>query len=253
MKTKLSKKNKSKDFCCSEFVPANAPDDFCIPKNCCPNRIKEPKFPSPNSCLPLDILQELRASQAAGNQFLLDLALSEQREPREIFQRVFDGLVGQNVSVEIDCPLPNNPERNTVRSGIVFLVGFDFVVIRDKNNREIIVPFEKVLKIKLSEGRLAEPEGEQLLLDIEPCLRRALTFNFGEKVASSPELIQIFFRLRLTIYILVLVGKKVKINIDGESMVGEICEIHRESLTLKMKDNHREIPLANACFITVLD
>ncbi|MFT4412451.1 hypothetical protein ACLM5H_01200 [Fredinandcohnia humi] len=249
----MSKNKDCIDFRCPEFVPVNAPDDFCIPEDCCPRRKKEPKFPSPNSCLPLDELEELEERIALANQLLLNLALSEQREPNEIFQRAFDGLVGQEVSIEIDCPLAKNPEKNTIRAGRVFLVGFDFVVIRNRNDREVIIPFEKIKLINLDKGRFAEPIDEPQLLDIEPCLRRAITFNFGEKVASSPELIQIFFRLRLTIYILVLVSKKVKVNIDGESMVGNISEVHEESLTIKIKENNREIPLDNICFITVLD
>ncbi|MEH7238319.1 hypothetical protein [Bacillus sp. JJ1562] len=248
----MTKKNECVDFRCPEFVPANAPDDFCIPEDCCPRRKKQPKFPSPNSCLPLDELEELEARIALANNFLLDLALSEQREPNEIFQRAFDGLVGQKVSIEIDYPLEQNSEKNTIRTGRVFLVGFDFVVIRNRNDREVIIQFEKIKLIKLNKGRFAEPIDKPQLLDIEPCLRRGITFNFGEKVASSPELIQIFFRLRFTIYILVLVGKKVEIDIDGESMVGVISEFHEESLTINMKDNHREIPLNNICFITVL-
>lgn len=250
---KMKKNKRQTNFHCPDCVPANAPDDFCIPEECCPDQIDQPKIPSPNSCLPLDELDKLRARARETNQLLLDLALSHQREPREIFQRAFDGLVGLNIKVEIDCPLVDIPEKNIDRTGKVSLVGFDFVVLRkrNRNKSEVIIPFDRIIKIKSEKGRFAEPSHEPELIDIEPCLRRALTFNFGEKVASSPELIQIFFRLRLNIYLLLLVGKKVKVSLAGKNIEGTIVEVNKESITLKMKKRIKEIPINNVCFITV--
>ncbi len=243
------------DFNCPEFVPADAPDDFCIPEECCPPRIKTPKFPSPNSCLPEEQLEELEARIRQANQLLLDLGLSGERTPDEIFQRAFDGLVGQEVRVELNCPVSEEVTRNIVKRGRVMLVGFDFVVLRNKNGKEIIIPFEKINKIKLN-GRFAEPNDEAELNDIEPCFRRRLTFRFGETVSSSPELIQIFFRLRLRIYLMLLVNKKLKVRLEGEKVKGILFDVHRESLTLKVKRKKKkikmEIPLNNICYLVVL-
>ncbi|AXI10090.1 hypothetical protein CV093_15555 [Oceanobacillus sp. 143] len=237
---------------CPEFVPAGAPDDFCIPEECCPERIDQPRFPSPTSCLPQEQLEELEVNISEANQILLDLGLSNEREPNEIFQRAFDGLVGQRVAVKIDCPLLSNPDKIVTRRGRVFLVGFDFVVLRNKANREVIIPFEKIQKIRLS-GRFAEPIEEEALDDIEPCFRRRLTFNFGETVASSPELIQIFFRLRLRIYLLLLVNQRIRVRLENKFMRGTLFDVHEETITLRVGKKEREIPINNICYFVVLE
>lgn len=268
----MEKENVCEGFNCPEFVPADEPDDFCIPEECCPPRLNQPKYPSPNSCLPEEQLEDLEARIRQANQLLLDLGLSGEREPNEIFQSAFDGLVGQRVRVEIECSAKEaetngigieseasegepeekevESEEKIVKSGRVMLVGFDFVVLRSRKGREIIIPFEVIQKIKFC-GRYAEPGDEPRLNDIDPCFRRRLTFYFGETVSSSPELIQIFFRLRLRIYLMLLVDKRVKVVLEGKKMKGTLFDVHRETITLKLKKK-REIPLNNICYLVVL-
>lgn len=235
------KKVEYEGFRCPEYVPAE----------CCPERIDQPCFSSPNTCLPQERLEELEAQIMKINQILLDLSLSNEREPNEIFQRAFDGLIGQEVKVVIDCPQKKNPDKRVKRQGKVFLVGFDFVVLRNSKNREVIVPFEKIKKIKLR-GRYAVPDDQEALIDIEPCLRRRLTFNFGETVSSSPELIQLFFRLRLKIYLLLLVNKRIKVRLEDQSMKGIFSNVNDETLTICIDDEKREIPIDNIFFLVVL-
>ncbi|MFZ3589264.1 hypothetical protein ACOI1C_08215 [Bacillus sp. DJP31] len=245
----MSIKQGCEDFRCPEFVPANAPDDFCIPEQCCPERIKTPKYPSANSCLPLEELEVLDRKIDKANKRLLDLALSEERTSDEVFQAAFDGLVGQYVKVVLVCLGIQNPVRNIFTRGRVCLVGFDFVVLR-RGKREIIVPFEKIQFIRL-DNRFAEPDEKRRLQDIDPCFRRELTYNFGAVVSSSPELIQLFYRLRLKIYLLLLVGEKVRVVMEGIQMRGTINEVHEESLTLKMKGKKREIPFEKVCKMVI--
>ncbi|QOR67623.1 hypothetical protein IM538_05640 [Cytobacillus suaedae] len=254
----MDNENRCEGFNCPEFVPADAPDDFCIPEECCPPRIQQPKFPSPNSCLPEERLEELEAKIRQANQVLLDLGLSEERTPDEIYQRAFDGLIGQKVLVEINCPVSEEVQRNIIKCGIVTLVGFDFVVLRNKNEKEIIIPFGVINKIKLK-GRFAEPNEENSLNEIDPCFRRRLTFRFGETVSSSPELIQLFFRLRLKIYLMLLVNKRLMVRIEGKKIRGTLFDVHRETLTLKKKikvkkkkkNKKMEIPQNNICYLSV--
>ncbi|WP_246938569.1 hypothetical protein [Bacillus pinisoli] len=237
-----------RDFRCPEFIPAGTPDDFCIPEDCCPTRIPQPKYPSPNSCLPEEELEELEAKIDAINEMLLDIALSGEREQNQIFEISFDGLVGQEVIVKLNCPSLTNENKNLSVKGRVFLVGQDFVLLKRKKT-DVLIPFEQILLVKLK-NRFAEPNPEPNLADIDPCFRRKLTFNFGEVVSSSPELIQIFFRLTIKIYMMLLVGEKVKVTLDGVKMKGIICDVHDESFTLKMKNKEREIPLNNLCKLT---
>ncbi|WP_456275835.1 hypothetical protein [Bacillus sp. AK128] len=246
----MENENGCRDFRCPEFVPANAPDDFCIPEECCPEQIPQPKYPSPNSCLPEEELEEVEANIEAVNELLLNLGLSGEREPNEIFKEAFDGLVGQQVIVKLICPSLIRDGKNMSIKGRVYLVGQDFVLLKRKKS-DVLVRFEQVLLIKLK-NRFAEPESEARLSDIDPCFRRSLTYNFGEVVSSSPELIQLFFRLNLKIYLMLLIGEKVKVSLDGRKMKGKVCEVHDESFTIKMKSKEREIPINNVCKIAVL-
>ncbi|MCA1031113.1 hypothetical protein LCL95_08770 [Bacillus timonensis] len=242
------------EFCCPEYVPVGEEDDFCIPKDCCPERLETPKFPSSNSCLPKEQLEELELKIAETNEKLLDIALSGKRTPREIFQRAFEGLKGLRVKIEVDAPRISNPEKNVVLTGTVHLVGFDFVLLR-RDGKEYLVLYEKILFITLSNGKYAEPIEEPELLDIAPCLRRRITFHFGETVSSSPELIQIFYRLTFKIYLQLLIGKRVKVNVGGKRIRARMDEVHDESLTLckKQKKNKKkiEVPIENVCYVIV--
>ncbi|MCI2255559.1 hypothetical protein L2D08_14390 [Domibacillus sp. PGB-M46] len=114
--------------------------------------------------------------------------------------------------------------------GRVHLVGRDFVLLKKKEN-DIIIPLSKVHSIK-SISRFTQPTNEPGLLNIDPCLRRSITFNFGETVASSPELIQLFFKMTLPIFLLHLVDKKITVMLLEKKEQGIVQEVDKESLTL---------------------
>lgn len=139
----------------------------------------------------------------------------------------------------------NKKERKL--SGRVHGIGRDFVLIR-RNKEEIFIPLIKISLIK-PHDRFAQPTDEPELLDIDPCLRRALTFNFGKTVAASPELIGIFFKLTLPIVLLNHVDKKVRIKVANETLDGTLMEINKESLIISMRNKLRVIPLLSICFI----
>ena len=320
----MNKKRKSKDFCCPEFVPPGALDDFCIPEDCCPQRLKTPKFPSPTSCLPEEQTRRLEEKIDTVNELLLDLALSNER-PEEGRMKSIEGLIGQLIEVKIDCEEPveeKNPELNedgkkitqiehthlvdpdldktllanrekrkkrkdntgkykkrkkrvnkvgkkiyakrkvivnkqdvsTIETGdlkgFVRVIGRDFVLLK-RNKEEIIIPLTKISLIK-PHDRFAQPIHKPELLDIDPCLRRALTFDFGETVASSPELIEIFFKLTLPNFLLIHLDKKVKIKVADEEIEGILMEINKDSLVISMKNEKlRIIPLLSVCFIII--
>lgn len=349
----VNKKQNNERLCCPEFVPPGVPDDFCIPEECCPQRLETPKFPSPTSCLPEEQTRELEERIEATNELLLDLALSNER-PEEGRMKSFEGLIGQLVDVKIKCveageeedpelnegdvqgvsetaliskcfdtiekedeykitpmghtltvdpdlpPKKKNQRKKKILnwrkkvgkfknrkyknrkiiikkgvknkkvskrkrkgvvnkqvvniaengnlSGVVHVVGRDFVLLR-KNKKEILIPLLRINSIK-PHNRFAQPFNEPKLLDIDPCLRRALTFNFGETVASSPELIEIFFKLTLPIFLLICLEKMVKIKVADEEFEGTVVEVNKESLVISMRNGEkRDIPFHSICFI----
>ncbi|MFD2213357.1 hypothetical protein [Metabacillus endolithicus] len=254
--------HENREFCCPEVVPPGAPDDFCIPEECCPDQIPTPKYPSATTCLPEEVQRELEERIAVVNRLLLDLALSGE-QPEEARRAAFDGLMGQFIKVKLTCEEKLlTKKRLTVKKkrelkkkliarrpqGCVDLVGFDFVQLR-KDDQFFVVPFTKICQIKSDEPtceRMDEPE----LLNIDPCFRRALAYRFGETVSSSPELIQLFFRLRLSNFLLLLLDKKVTIKLDNHLVTGTVVHATHESITLcKNEKETREIPLAAICYM----
>jgi hypothetical protein len=290
-------------------VPLGEHDDFCIPEECCPERIPTPLYPSPNSCLPHEELEELEARIEETNRLLLDLGLSERGNGfdddfeelnEEARMRAFDGLVGQIVKVKIDCAAGVEAEeeeaevvgstttgthrvkrakakkragqhsrkkRKVLRGslkrlrvqakreltkrtlvGRVHLVGRNFVLLKHEE-KEIFIPLLKVCSVIL-ENRYATPVNEEDLLCIDPCFRRALTFQFGETVASSPELIQLFYRIPLNIYLLLLEGKKVRVRLADRFVVGTLVKVEKEQIRLCLKnDKETTISLNQICSI----
>ncbi|OES45338.1 hypothetical protein [Domibacillus iocasae] len=368
----MNKKDFTDGFGCPEFVPPGAPDNFCIPEDCCPERLETPKFPSPFSCLPEEQLRELEALIDAANELLLDLALANERLD-ERTMKAFEGLINQWVEVVIDCTneedasltdtdnapldgtaetnentlptgevlkvneskteqktisteetsikvpdvhpvkpekkrkkkrnvssrrkkasvkrrkarkvisrkLPKRKNKKKIRTrsdeklvsttetpnantlvdeqivdinekqkveGRVYVVGRDFVLLK-KEETDIIIPLSKVHFIK-SSNHFVRPANEPALLNIDPCLRRSLTFNFGETVASSPELIHIFFKMTLPVFLFHLVDKKVKILLLKEEIKGTVHEVDEETLTIVTAEEERKtVPFDSICFI----
>ena len=82
--------------------------------------------------------------------------------------------------------------------------------------------------------------------------RRDLTFHFGEVVSSSPELIHLFFRIRLDIYLLIVEAKRIQVKVDGSTVEGLLTEINKESIVLQVEDEKNLIPIDMISLITTM-
>lgn len=237
---KMEKENE-KD-CCSKSVPEQKREnDFCISNQCCPERFPSPQLPSPADCLPSAVLEKVLEKIKDANELLLDLALAEDRTTDETFQKVFDGLVGLQVDV-------TNPLGETIE-GRVTLAGFDFVALQGEEIVSIL-PYQQIETIKPN-GRFAEPYHDAELVDIDPCFRRDLTFRFGEVVSSSPELIHLFFRMHLDIYLLTIEAKRIQVTVDGSTVEGLLTDVNKETIVLKVEGERRIIPIGKISLITI--
>ncbi|CAM3096894.1 hypothetical protein FITA111629_03250 [Filibacter tadaridae] len=215
--------------------------DFFIPERCCPERFPSPQFPSPENCLPPDRIAKVDEKIIDANELLLDLALDDDRSIQETYQKAFDGLIGLQVEV--------TNQLGELIEGEVTVPGFDFVVLRDEKNI-FAVPYGQIELIKPS-GRFAEPFPDAELLDINPCFRRNLTFHFGEVVSSSPELIQLFFRIPLSIYLLIFEGKQIRVKIEDTMIEGLLTDVNKESIVLKVDGERNIIPIERILLITI--
>lgn len=201
--------------------------DFHIPQQCCPEQYPSPKLPSPTSCLPEETLEKVIEKIRAANELLLDLALGEERLPDETYQKVFDGLIGLQVEI--------TSLSGEAYEGEVALSGFDFVVLSNEE-KVFIYPYSEIDVVKPF-GRFADPYEDPELREIDSCFRRELTFHFGDVVSSSPELIHLFFRMRLNIYLLVFEEKHIQIQIEGQTIEGQMKRVDKESISLEV-DGH---------------
>ena len=215
-------------------------NDFCIQEQCCPERFPSPKLPSPTDCLPPQVLEKVLEEIRDANELLLDLALADDRPPEETFQKAFDGLIGLRVEI-------TNLLSETIE-GLVTLVGYNFVVLR-KEEIVFILPYSQIETLKPS-GRFAELYHDPGLSEIDPCFRRDLTFNFGEVNSSSPELIHLFFRIRLNVYLLTLEAKRIQVKLDDSTVEGLLVDANKETIVLKVEGERTLIPIEKVSLIT---
>ncbi len=136
------------------------------------------------------------------------------------------------------------PAKNSVLfnkySGRVHLVGRDFVLLKRKK-QDLLIPFSSVHSVT-SFKRFSHSVRKPALLDADPCLQQALILNFGETVASSPELIQLFFKMSLPIFLLQLLDQKVKVVFDGKKLTGCLRKVDKEALTV-FTTYQKELPV----------
>jgi len=233
--------NEEKDGSGKEGEQKESEFEFCTRGHCCQDRLEQPRIPSENTCLPDERLEALEEDIERANKLLLDLGL-EDPERNRVIKEAFLGIEGLNVKVELEAE-----EGVTEVHGKVFLAGNDFVALLH-DEKEFLVPNEKVSIIKV-EGRYAEPVSEPLLNDITSCFRRELTFHFGRTVSASPELIQIFFGMKLAIYLLLLQDKEISVHMESQTLKGILWKASEDSITLRNKDKEQEINLAHVLYI----
>ncbi|PID00892.1 MULTISPECIES: hypothetical protein [unclassified Sporosarcina] len=215
--------------------------DFFIPVKCCPERADSPELPSPESCLPPEKREEVDRKIAEANRLLLDLALDDNRSIQETYQRAFDGLIGLEVEIV-------NPLDETI-SGVVMMAAFDFILL-SRDDYKIIVPYEQIESVKAS-GCYAELVPVANLLNIGPRLRRKLTFQFGKVVGSSPELIQLFFKIPLAVYLLLFEDQTIKVRVGRSLIEGVLVDVNKESIVLEMNKEKSIIAIGNIAHIMV--
>ncbi|MBP3952263.1 hypothetical protein [Bacillus suaedae] len=216
-------------------VEEKDPLEFFIPDCCCPERYPTPMVPSPTSCVTEEELEEIEEKIDEANALLLMLGLGDDIPSNQMFQQIFDGVIGLEVEIMLNLETPKKVE------GRVFLVGFDFVLLHN-SKVDRIVPFQFIGEINIV-GRYAKPKHVLELRTIDPCFRRDLTYHFGEVVSASPELLQIFFRMGLHVYLLLLEAKRVKVYLDDEFFEGLLKDVNKESIVVKVKEEMKIIPL----------
>ena len=215
-------------------------------------KCKMEQFPSPNSCLPKDVLEKLEVEIKEANALLLDLALSGERTLDNSFSEAFKGLIGQVVELDLNCESKceaEKAEEALTVTGRVFLAGTNFCSLR-LDKKEQLVPYERICLI-YPNNRFAKPIHEPALLDVSPRFRQCLTTDFGSIVSGSPELIQLFYGLDLAVYLLQFINEELTVQIDNKKISGILTGVDKSSLVLCVEEEQRIISIGDVCFIEI--
>lgn len=203
----------------------------------CPDLKPNRSFPSPNTCLPQEELEELKGNVEEANRFLLNLALGN-REESELnsLQEVFMELMGETICVELNCVKENDAIADKHEfsgkwqiEGTIWLAGRDFVVLV-KDEQKIALLYNKICKVDLlNEDDVCK---EEILLNLTPNNRDRLARHFGEVVSCAPQLIQLFFKIRLNAFLLQLIDSNIKLVMEEEKIEGTLCRVDADSLEI---------------------
>ncbi|WP_156495817.1 hypothetical protein [Cytobacillus gottheilii] len=247
-------------FRCPEFVPAGVEDnDFCVPKDCCPETLPQPKFSSPFSSFSPGVLEELEDCIRRANELLLALAVSEDEkgvdaegdleagEPNaRALQQSLRSLRDQFVTVHYVC----SGKKQEV-CGYFLDAGIDFIIIEKADTCNIaFIPTRKILSIHdLDRGENITEEQE--LICINPCLRRDLTFHFGELVTKSPYLLNLFFGIKLKMLLESYIGYYcyIQTETDNHEIDGTLEKIDDRDMLIQKYDEKHWIDFEDICLI----
>lgn len=243
--TPLTRRRKE-HFHCPDCVPADeAEDDFCSPFDC-PERIPQPRFPSPNSSLPEKELEELKECIEEINEFLLDIGSPQNTSEGRVLQKQFLKLKDQFVKVRVDC----DGDKRVIKGALVDS-GRDFIIIDDLDCK-ILIPFIRIHQI--NHDCKDHPAGHmKSLIAIDTCLRRELILNFGEKVSKSPSMINLFFGLTLKLYLVSLHGQPAEIATVSEGnrseVKGELVKVENDRVQISTSRGIKDVAIEDICLL----
>lgn len=249
-----------KRFRCPQCVPCSEEgDQFCSPYQC-PEQIPQPRFPSPNSSLPQDELEDYEACIAEANLLLQTLGnpRDEEEEHQRALQLELRKLRGQFVKVTYRC---GDEEQGEI--GELLDAGINFIILSDLNKKTII-PFNRICTIEHAMRHDGGHEPE--LIAIDRCLRREIVLNFAETVSKSPYLINLFFGIDLSLFLESFVDCQIFVQFEDGGDVREIngllidveedeivlnVESEDDPLGVESEDEPLEIELESICKLVI--
>lgn len=218
---------------------------FCSPCHC-PEQIPQPRFSSPNSSFPPEDLEELTRCIEEANELLLSLALERDLEEQFRFlQASLRQLRNVCVCVLVDCG-----EKTEEIIGLLNDAGKNFLILETEVGNTLLIPFERLLSMKQSEERHSNLK-EQELLEINPCLRRNLTFDFGATVSKSPLLLNLFFGIELSQFLDSFLGYHVYVRTEKNETEGRLLETNDRRIDVKVDGEKQGKDFDEICMIEI--
>lgn len=247
---------------CFDCEPGGIEDDFCLPDTC-PERIIQPQFPSATSSFPPEQLEVIDACIEEANELLLTLGLQQEEDGEvgedDVLLQNLNTLKGQMVEVIISCTEEDIESEETLTCenqfekvcGKFIYSGIDFIILHTKDDETIWIPFAKIRWMIQKEQEEVLNE-DQPLLNIDPCLRREITFNFGQIVPKSPFLLKLFFPLQLSFLLKSFIDCDLCVKtFDNKETQGTLVKVPERSLLIETPRKKKGIDFEKICYIKI--
>lgn len=184
------------------------------------------------------------------NDILLTLGLERDPDNLRGLQQVFRRLRNHHFAVTIHCG--DEQEKQTLKGHLVDS-GLDFLILQTDVGNIVMIPFERIKLLKRRFREDIPPPPDQELLKIDPCLRRALTFHFGQVVSKSPFLLNLFFGLELKLFLESYVGSfiYVKSERDKKEQDGKLVDVKKSRIVIEVDHERQGIELDELCYIEI--
>ncbi|MCM3602722.1 hypothetical protein M3175_18460 [Robertmurraya korlensis] len=184
------------------------------------------------------------------NDMLLTLGLERDSHNLRGLQQVFRRLRNHHFTVTIHCG--DDQEEQTLKGHLVDS-GLDFIILQTDVGNIVMIPFERITVLKRRIREDVPPLPDQELLKIDPCLRRALTFHFGQVVSKSPFLVNLFFGLELKHFLESYVGSfiYVKSERDKKEHDGKLTDVKKSRIVIEVDHERQGIDFDELCYIEI--
>lgn len=154
----------------------------------------------------------------------------------------------QKKHIRLKRKVQTRPDDSHFVSGLVHLVGRDFVELR-KNEVRLLIPLRKICLV-ITQTHYKAAADEPALLDIDSCLRRNLTQHFGETVANDARLVQLFFRIPLSMYLKGLINVRLTFYTGDGRSSGVLKRIEEDKIFYESSSGHlNTLKIDSICYI----
>lgn len=213
-------------------------------RDCCPELIATPRFPSPNSPLPQEELDELQECIEIANQLLR--SLGNRPNPNNLRQLQLHLLDLRKFLVRIKV---NGLEDGMDLVGELVTAGRDFVLLNTVGKRTFI-PFSRIQSLQYENMETNDIEPQELI-NANRQFKRELVLHFGEVVSGNPKLVNLFFGIPLHFMLSEWIGCKVRVYIEnqGEKVKGELFGADENSIQIFREKEMKQIQVQQICFI----
>lgn len=238
------------EFRCPECISGEHDGDFFCSELGCPEQIPQPKFPSANSSFPPEELAEITECIEEANEILLTLGVERDSENLRAMQESLRKLRNHRFLVTINCG--EDQETQTIK-GHLADAGLDFIIIQTDVGNIVMIPFERIVQMKRLLKEKVQNRREQELLNIDACLRRALTFNFGKVVPKSPFLLNLFFGLKLKLFLESYVDSFIYVKSENHKMEkdGKLINVNKRRIVMEIDHEKQGIDFDELCYIEI--